>query len=77
MDPVEWTAAAGATSLTITKPTTLVNTDVLVAAISFSGGTANNVTAPAGWAQIDRTDTPTASNMSMITLLQGDHEHGG
>jgi hypothetical protein len=64
------TVAGGAQFLNIPKPTTLNNTDVLVAAVSFSGGTANNVSTPAGWTVIDRTNTPTAGNMSMVSFYK-------
>lgn len=64
------TASTGATFLNIPKPTTLNNSDVLVAAVSISGGTTNNITIPTGWTPIDRTDTPTATNMSMQTYYK-------
>jgi hypothetical protein len=71
------TASTGATFLNIPKPTTLNNSDVLVAAVSFSGGTTNNITPPAGWTPIDRTDTPTATNMSMQTYYKVISNAGG
>jgi len=71
------TAAAGATFLNIPKPTTLNNTDVLVAAISFSGGTTNNISTPVGWTPILRTNTPTAGNMSMRSYYKVISNAGG
>lgn len=71
------TAAAGATFLNIPKPTTLNNTDVLIAAVSFSGGTTNNISTPAGWTPILRTDAPTATNMSMRSYYKVISNAGG
>ncbi len=42
-------ASDAGTSLTIAKPGAVVNNDVLIAAISYIGGTTNSLTAPPGW----------------------------
>src|SRR5688572_15767307 len=46
----------GSNSLTITKPTGLSNTDVMIAQITIENGTSAPITAPAGWTLELRTD---------------------
>jgi hypothetical protein len=65
-------ASAGATTLVISKPTSTVSGDFLIAGITVAGGTGTTVSPPAGWTLIQRTDN--ATNVSLLTYY---HVAGG
>jgi len=52
-------SSSGASTLVITKPSGVVNNDVLVASVAVSGGSNTTITVPSGWTQIRRTNNST------------------
>ena len=58
------TNSATTTSLTITKPTGVVQNDLLLATLAARGNT--TVTAPAGWIQIQQTNNGTAETLAVF-----------
>lgn len=53
------------TQLTVAKPTSTADGELLLASITIKGGAAESITPPSGWTQILRTDN--GNNTSMVT----------
>jgi hypothetical protein len=62
-------ASDAGTSLTISKPAGVVNNDVLIAAISYIGGTTNSVTAPPGWTLVRRIDNDNTVGLAIYRKI--------
>ncbi len=62
-------ASNAGTSLTIAKPGAVVNNDVLIAAISYIGGTTNSLTAPPGWTLVRRIDNGTDVGLAIYRKI--------
>lgn len=60
----EATATGTTTSLTITKPTGVVQNDLLVATLAARGST--SITAPAGWTQVQQTNNGTNQTLAIF-----------
>jgi hypothetical protein len=67
-------ASAGATSLVINKPTSTASGNLLVAGISYSGGSNTTITPPTGWNLIRRTDNSTNIGMASYYKVAGGGE---
>jgi cellulose synthase/poly-beta-1,6-N-acetylglucosamine synthase-like glycosyltransferase len=59
--------AGGQTSLTITKPTGLVDGDVLIAHVGVRGGVQASMAGPSGWATVDRINQTTSITMGVFS----------
>ncbi len=62
-------ASNAGTSLTIAKPGAVVDNDVLIAAISYIGGTTNSLTAPPGWTLVRRIDNGTDVGLAIYRKI--------
>ncbi|OGG73871.1 hypothetical protein A3A40_02570 [Candidatus Kaiserbacteria bacterium RIFCSPLOWO2_01_FULL_54_20] len=62
------------TNLTLSKPASVVAGDFMLANVTLKGGSAENVTAPAGWTQIRRTDNGTNVSIVSYWKVAGDSE---
>ncbi|OYW84522.1 hypothetical protein B7Z17_03955, partial [Candidatus Saccharibacteria bacterium 32-49-10] len=67
---------AGATTVGIAMPTGVVQNDVMVAAITFQGGTGVTVTPPTGWNLVQRQDSTTTLGQALYWKLAAAGESG-
>jgi large repetitive protein len=58
-----------AATINILKPAGTVNGDVMLAAISFRGGTSVDITPPGGWATVGRTDHGTTLSQAVFSKV--------
>ncbi|HMC68209.1 MAG TPA: hypothetical protein VKJ07_03565, partial [Mycobacteriales bacterium] len=63
------TRGTGTTTFTINTPSGAAANDVLVASITYSGGTGTTITAPAGWTLVKRTDNGTTIGLAVYSLV--------
>ncbi len=69
-------ASNAGTSLTIAKPGAVVDNDVLIAAISYIGGTTNSLTAPPGWTLVRRIDNGTDVGLAIYRKIAANEGAG-
>jgi len=67
-------SASATTTLTITKPASVVSGNFLIAGITFNGGSNTTVTPPSGWTSIRKTTNGTDVGMETFRKVAGGSE---
>lgn len=67
-------ATAGANTVVCPKPSGMVNTDTMIAAVAFAGGSGKAITPPPGWREIRREDEGTGLGMALFRKTVGSSE---